>query len=186
MNACKIFSFTKEAIDENCMKEILGLDWNITSYEFIFYFTDIINTANNLLVTKRNVLKLSAMIFDSLGLISPIVLQIKILFKEACALKCTCDDVLNDEFIEKWNKFFKELENLTPIKVGRYLFINHYGVIDFELHGFCDASIEAYSASVYVRLCKDDVIATNLVTAKSKIVPSKKLTGLCHVCCCRV
>ena len=69
---------TKEAIDENCVKEILGLDWNITSYEFIFYFTDIINTANNLLVTKRNVLKLSAMIFDSLGLISRIVLQIKI------------------------------------------------------------------------------------------------------------
>ena len=29
------------------------------------------------------------------------------LLKEAC----TWDDVLNDEFIEKWSKFFKELEN---------------------------------------------------------------------------
>ena len=116
------------------------------------------------------------MFFDPLGLISPIVLQTKILFKEACALKCTWDDVLNDEFIEKWNKFFKVLEKLTPIKVGRYLFTNYYDVIDFELHGFCDASIETYSASVYVRLCKNDIIATNLVTAKSKIVPSKKLT----------
>ena len=53
------------------------------------------------------------------------MLQIKILFKTACALKWTWDDVLNDQFIEKWNKFFKELENLTPIKVGRYLFTNH-------------------------------------------------------------
>ena len=34
------------------------------------------------------------------------------LLKEACcALKCTWDDVLNDEFIEKCSKFFKELEN---------------------------------------------------------------------------
>ena len=54
---------------------------------------------------------------------------------------------------------------------GRYLFTNHYSVIDFELHGFCDQSIEAYSASVYVRLCKNAIITTNLLTAKSKIVP---------------
>ena len=125
---------TKEAIHENCIKKILGLNWNITSDEFMFYFTDIINTATSLPVTKRNVLKLPSMFFDRLRLISPIVLQIKILFKEACALKCTWDDVLNDKFIEKWKKFFRELENLTPIKVGRYLFTNHYGVIDFELH----------------------------------------------------
>ena len=59
---------------------------------------------------------------------------------------------------------------------GRYLFTNHYGVIDFELHGFCDQSIEAYSASFYVRLCKKAIITTNVLTAKSKIVPSKKLT----------
>ena len=59
---------------------------------------------------------------------------------------------------------------------GRYLFTNHYSVIDFELYGFCDQSIEAYSASVYVRLCKNAIITTNLLTAKSKIVPSKKLT----------
>ena len=123
---------TKEAIHENCIKKILGLDWNITSDEFKFYFTDIINVATNLPVTKRNVLKLSPMFFDRLGLISPNVLQIKIFFKEACVLKCTWDNLLNDKFIEKWKRFFKELENLTPIKVDWYLFSNHYGVIDFE------------------------------------------------------
>ena len=73
------------------------------------------------------------------------------------------------------NRFFKELENWTATIAGRYIFGNRYGVIDFELHGFCDASIEAYSVLVYVRLCKNNIIATNLVTAKSGIVPSKKL-----------
>ena len=92
---------TKGAIDENWMKKILGFDWNITSDEIIFYFTDIINTASNLPVTERNVLKLSPVFFDALRLICPIVLQIKILFKEACALKYTWDDGLNDEFVEK-------------------------------------------------------------------------------------
>ena len=63
------------------------------------------------------------MFSDPLGLISPIVLQIKILFKEACALKYTWDNVLNDKFIEKWKTFFKDLENLTLINVGRQVFI---------------------------------------------------------------
>ena len=64
------------------------------------------------------------MFFDPLGLISLIVLEIKILFKEVCVLKCTWDDVLTDIFIGKWKKFFRELENLTPIKVaGIYLLI---------------------------------------------------------------
>ena len=112
---------TKEAIYENCIKKILGLDWNINSD--VFYFTDIISKISNLPVTKRSVLKKLAMFFDPLGLISPIVLPIKILFKETCALKYTWDDVVNDKFIEKWKTFFKELENLTPIKVGRKVFI---------------------------------------------------------------
>ena len=79
----------------------------------MFYFTDIINTASNFLVTERKVLKLSSMSFDPLGLISPIVLQIKILFKEACALKYTWDDALNNKFIEKLKNLFKELDILT-------------------------------------------------------------------------
>ena len=114
---------TKEAIDEICIKTILGFHRNITRDEIMFYFTDIINTVSNLPVVKGNVLKNSSMFFDQLGLISPIVLQIKILFKEAYALKYTWDDVLNDKFNEKWTMFFKELENLTSINVDRQVFI---------------------------------------------------------------
>ena len=114
---------TKEAIDEICIKTILGLDRNITRDEIIFYFTDIFNTVSNLPVAKGNVLKNSSMFFNPLGLISPIVLPIKILFKEAYALKYTWDDVLNDKFNEKWTMFFKELENLTSINVDRQVFI---------------------------------------------------------------
>ena len=106
---------------QNCIKKIPGLDRNINSD--VFYFTDIISKISNLPVTKRSVLKKLSMFFDPLGLISPIVLQIKILFKETCVLKYTWDDVVNDKFIEKWKTFFKELKNLTPIKVGRQVFI---------------------------------------------------------------
>ena len=68
---------TKEAINEICIKTILGLDRNITSDEIIFYFTDITNTVTNLPVAKRNVLKNSSMFFDPLGLYLPLFYRLK-------------------------------------------------------------------------------------------------------------
>ena len=79
-------------------KKILGVEWNVSKDEFIFTFSDIIETAESLPVTKRNILKISAMFFDPLGLICPLVLQVKLLFKEACILSVKWDDLLPTEF----------------------------------------------------------------------------------------
>ena len=46
----------------------------------------------------------------------------------------------------------------------------------FELHGFCEVSMQAYSAAVYVRSSKNNNIVTNLLIAKSKIVPNRNVT----------
>ena len=62
------------------------------------------------------------------------------------------------------------------MSVPRYLFVDQQNVTELDLHGFCDASIQAYSAAVYVRLSKNENIVTNLLTAKSKIVPNRTLT----------
>ena len=62
------------------------------------------------------------------------------------------------------------------MSVPRYLFVDQQNFTELDLHGFCDASIQVYSAAVYVRLSKNDNIVTNLLTAKSKIVPNRTLT----------
>ena len=157
-------------------KKILGVEWNVSKDEFIFTFSDIIETAESLPVTKRNILKISAMFFDPLGLICPLVLQVKLLFKEAYILNVKWDDLLPTEFEVKYNNFIEELRKLPFTSVPRYLFGDQHNVTELELHGFCDASIQAYSAAVYVRSSKNDNIVTNLLTAKSKIVPNRKLT----------
>ena len=50
-----------------CQK-VLGVNWNATTDKFVFEFSKIINIASKLNVTKRNMLKVSAMFFDPLGL----------------------------------------------------------------------------------------------------------------------
>ena len=87
--------------------------------------------------------------------------------------------ILNiEKFTNKEKEHFQIFKKIkSSERFDRYLFTNQHYDIDLELHGFCDASSEAYSVLFYyVRSCKDVIIETNLVTAKSEIVPSKKLT----------
>ena len=53
---------------------MLGLNWNYQRDEFLFEFQNLVNQANELTCTKRNVLKVGASFFDPLGLLSPVTL----------------------------------------------------------------------------------------------------------------
>ena len=116
------------------------------------------------------------MFFDPLGLICPLVLQVKLLFKDACISNVKWDDLLPTEFEVKYYNFIQELWKLLFLSVPRYSFADQHNVTELELHGFCDASIQAYSAAVYAQSLKNDNIVMNLLTAESKIVPNRKLT----------
>ena len=58
--------------------------WDARANDFIFDFENISCTAEKLDITKRNIFHVAAMFFDPLGLISPITLQPRIIFKELC------------------------------------------------------------------------------------------------------
>ena len=90
------------------------------------------------------------MFFDTLGLICSLVLQVKVVFKEACILNVKWYDLLPREFIFKYINFIEELQKLSFMSDLPYLFIDQHNVKELELHGSCDASIPEYSAAVYV------------------------------------
>ena len=73
---------------------MLGINWDLANDKFIFDFNNVIDAAEKLNVKKRNILKLGAMFFDPLGIISHLVLQAKLIFKEVCLLKFSWDDNL--------------------------------------------------------------------------------------------
>ena len=63
--------------------------------KFIFNFEKIINTANSLDCTKRNVLKITTMFYGPIRLLYPIVLQLKLLFTKIYTNKSDWDSRLN-------------------------------------------------------------------------------------------
>ena len=65
--------------------KVLGVLWNKNTDTLIFRFDQLIELARKLPPTKRNVLRLTASIFDPLGIISPVIMQMKLLFQLLCS-----------------------------------------------------------------------------------------------------
>ena len=82
-------TYVKDSLGNSYIyRKVLGVNWSTATAKFVFEFNDIINIASKLNVTKRNILKVSAMFFDPLGLICPILLQSKLLFRNIVIQKC--------------------------------------------------------------------------------------------------
>ena len=105
-------------------------------------------------VTQRIVLKVMSSIFDPMGILSPSVMVLKLLFQEVCSMKCGWDIPLSEGFVSRWNGVLRMLNNLVTISIpGHYLEINSTeNIRRVHLHGFRDVSLKGGAAVVYVRL----------------------------------
>ena len=115
------------------------------------------------------------MFYDPIGLISPIILQFRLIFLKIWTGKYDWDTELPSNFVTLWNKLIKELKVLEGVPVSRHV-LCQCGNKNIDVHGFCDSSGEAYAACIYIlsRCCND--VTVNLVESKCLLVPSKSQT----------
>ena len=106
----------KEEDDKSEVK-ILGLNWDTMSDELRFEFVSVMEYLKTLPPTKRSVLKLSAKLFDPLGLLSPFVVNIKIWFQKLCVDKVNWDERLEGTMLAKWNHLFNEFSSLAKLNI---------------------------------------------------------------------
>lgn len=90
-------------------RKVLGINWDIDSDLFVFVFTEIAREGMNLEFTIRNILKISAMFFDPLGLVCPVVLRAKLLFKRLCERKVGWDEVVPKDIYCEWKRYLEDL-----------------------------------------------------------------------------
>ena len=81
----------------------------------------IVDLAEQLEPTKRSILKISAMFYDPLGLIAPIVLPSKLIFHEISVAKYDWDTEVSHKYVLLWNKFIKGLKMLEGVLVRRHV-----------------------------------------------------------------
>jgi hypothetical protein len=157
--------------DEEKVKT-LGLIWNPKCDTFEFSVNDTSNTPE---WTKRSVLSHIARIFDPMGLLGPIIITAKLFMKNLWLIKRDWDQPLSENEVRNWKKFILSLKALQGIKVNRYVLTEDYNSV--ELHGFSDASKEAFGAAIYLRCTTSSGQSTmKLLCSKSRVAPLKPVS----------
>ena len=97
----------------------------------------------------------------------------KIMYRELWKAKLDWDEEVSDHFKSKHQRWRKELYLLASINLQRHYF-QKKKPLTVELHGYCDASMEAYAAVIYVRATYSAAPpSSHLVVAKTRVAPLK-------------
>ena len=101
----------------------------------------------------------------------------KILFQQLWEMKVGWDEEVPEVVRDSWLKWRSELHLLSTKHVPRCYYKKNTSVTSVALHGFSDASEQAYAAVVYLRMeCTDGSTQLSLVSSKTKVAPIKRLT----------
>ena len=132
---------------------------------------------NNIIPTKRNILSLIAKFFNPISLIQPIIIKLKLLFLEVGVTNAYWDIEISEKLKVKFDFTVKFVKTLTAVKVSRCYFYDIMPrdyIVSYELHGFSDASEKAYGCCLYLKcVTKNNFISTSLVASKSRVAPYK-------------
>ena len=154
-------------IEEEGSTKTLGLWWQ--PWEDFFHFK--IKLCESITHTKRALVSEIARVYDPLGFISPVIINLKILLQDVWLEKVDWDSELSEKISKKWFEIRKDLPHIEDLRIPRFL--GERG--DLYLIGFSDASQRAYAATVYslVRTSPPNVM---LLSSKTKVAPLKPVT----------
>lgn len=172
-------SYAKELLgrkEGTTNEKVLGLSWNCNEDLFNFELFALAKKADGLAITKRSILKIAAGMYDPLGIISPILVSVKVLFQELCSNKVEWDEELKDEEKKRWVSWIDDLKGVNEISVPRCVYRVPQGQINCSLHGFADASKKAYCAVVYFVCEAYGAFTVTLLTSKTRVAPLKTQT----------
>ncbi len=172
-------------LDDLPVERTLGILWNAERDHFFFQLN-----APSEASTKRQVLAAVSSIFDPLGLITCVTITLKVFLQDTWrvgkdplpggkkARKLMWDDTLPEELLRRWRTIVSDLKYLKDLHIPRALRQSIFPPDDtsFELHIYCDASVTAYGAMVFLRCEAGDQISVQLVTSKVRVAPVKQLS----------
>ncbi|XP_065180252.1 uncharacterized protein LOC135810689 [Sycon ciliatum] len=168
-------SYAKSSLgaeEAGLLDKVLGIPWDRQQDELVINISQVFQEVDDKPLTKRQVIALASQVFDPVGFLSPLVLPLKKFFQQICRIKIAWDEQLTPSLQELWSSLLQELQSCQPIRIPRCYFAAVQGDIHaVELHGFCDASADAYAAVVYLAIHTESGTHVQFVTSKSRVAP---------------
>ena len=149
----------------------LGLTWDVENDRLRM----LSRRAKHDVSTRREMLSFLAGLFDPLGILGPCILEGKLILQEVAVAGLDWDDQLSDKVLHKWRKWVASAESFFDVSISRCCFVDGLASessdgVEFQLHGFCDASDRALSCVIYLRHIVDGKNSLVFIQGKVKVV----------------
>ena len=155
-------TFAKQQLGSQPETKLFGLGWDKRKDSISVVKPDEVPAT-----TKRNALSQLAKLYDPLGLVSPMTLLGKNLFREMCESRISWDVQFTETMVRDWEKWHRQMpENY---EVPRSLAPYQQPVSAITLHAFGDASKTGVAAAVYAVVEQLNGTTQGLVCAKSRL-----------------
>ena len=152
----------------------LGIEWNASIDHFRLTVAKLPPLGH---VSKQFLVSDVAKTFDILGWFSPAMIKVKILLQRLWELKVKWDDTVPPQIHDDWLQWRAELDLLSCKLIPCCYFSKSIHVTSIQLHGFCDASEQAYAGVIYLRVTNSDgKVEVSRICLKTKVAPIKQLT----------
>ena len=151
----------------------LGIEWNCKDLLRLTVFSG----SNTKTLTKRLLTSEIARTFDVLGFFAPSTIKVKILLQRIWEGEIGWDESVPPNIHRTYQKWRVELSILSNKVIPHCYFPCRSRDCQIQLHGFSDASEEAYASVLYLCIrAPDDSIHVSLVMSKTRVAPLKRLS----------
>ena len=141
----KIAKFSGDNSGDGDVTKILGSYWDTKVYTFAACS---IPNPNLEAQTKRQVISELSKPYDPLGIVLPLTIRGSILIQKIWKTGCKWDDRIDMELLSEYRRIALDYVSLHDIELDLGLEIAN----GTSLYIFCDASIQAYAAVVYLSI----------------------------------
>ena len=176
MKAIPTCDRAKEVHDfsEDSVGRALGVKWAVAADQFFFEAPALPEEQ----LTRRSLLSYVSSVFDPLGLVSPMILEGKLIFQKATRHGLGWDDAIPVDLSQRWSLWTVSLEKLKARVFPRCVSsMSSRGTRgSTQLHVFADASSVAYGAAVYLRSQCGEQVRVELLVSKSRVAPMNQVT----------
>ena len=126
------------------------------------------------MLTKQGLLSFTSSIYDLIGIISPLMLEPKLIIQELWRRNLAWDKQLPKDIKQRWIAWKRNIPSLAKIKMPRWYGFTATDMVQLELHVFSDALQCAQGAIVYMRYILNKSVTCNFVLGKSRLAPIKQ------------
>ncbi|OXA64746.1 Pro-Pol polyprotein [Folsomia candida] len=167
-------SFEQFDKDENGQETtvVLGLNWDKKKDELSVSVPKEEKIEN---ISKRVMLSKVKQFFDPMGYLSPTTIIPKLLLQKTWTEKNSWDEELDSTIKKEFEDWWTQAQLLKEMKIPRWAFCSSYES-NRQFHVLCDASQHAYAAAVFVRVEDNEQVSVQLLQAKARVAPMKKVT----------